>query len=467
MEENIHFMWLSGKQFPKYNTINNFRSHHLKDTIHGLFTQVVVLLVDMGYLSLKEQYIDGTKLEARSNKYTFVWRKSVEKNKAKLEAKIHSILQEVESGIASDNMPDDTPPTPIDSEALRHRISQINRENKSKQQQKQINHIEHQLIPKLEEYEQKLATCGSRNSYSKTDPDATFMKLKEDSLHNKETKPAYNLQISTENQFITNFNFYPNPNDSVTMIPFLEQHQSRYKQMPKKIIADAGYGSEENYDFMTLHKIDAYVKYNYYNKENRNDYKSNPYLASNLVYHAKEDYFVCPTGEHMIYVDTRIKPTVNGYLSRLDIYQTENCKGCHLREKCCKSDTNRCIEVNHALRYYKKKVCELLNCEEGAKLYKHRSIEPEAVFGQMKANMGYKRLRHFGKEMVKMDFAIFAIAFNIGKMWNKDRRAKKKNKNNDRNQLYIIWTVRITINKSCIHVPKLVEHNNKKIKLAA
>jgi len=202
MERDIHFLWLSGKQFPKYNTINNFRSEHLKDTVNGLFTQVVVLLIDMDYLTLKEQYIDGTKMESRANRYTFVWKKSVEKNSAKLEAKIRCILQDVEEGIASDNLPDDEPPTPINPEDLRKRIAQINRDNKSKKQQKQIEEIENKLIPKLEEYEQKLTTCGERNSYSKTDPDATFMRLKEDAMNNGQTKPAYNLQIATENQFI-------------------------------------------------------------------------------------------------------------------------------------------------------------------------------------------------------------------------------------------------------------------------
>jgi transposase len=443
MGENIHFMWLSGKQFPKYNTINNFRSLHLKNTINDLFTQVVFLLVDMGYITLKEQYIDGTKLEARSNKYTFVWRKSVEKNKAKLEAKIRGILQEIETGIAYDNMPDDEPPTPIDSERLRHRIAQINRENKNKKQQKQIKDIENKYIPKLEEYEQKLTTCGKRNSYSKTDPDATFLNLKEDALNNRETKPAYNLQIATENQFITNFDLYPNPNDSVTLKPFLHLHQLRYQKMPKKVIADAIYGSEENYDFMALHKIDAYVKYNYYYKEQSNEFRNNPFMVANLEYNPKEDCFVCPMGQPMIYIDTHMKSTENGYPSRLDIYQAENCKECPLREQCNKADTyiNRRIEVNLALRAFKKKACELLHSEEGNLLYKRRSIEPEPVFGQMKTNMQYKRFRHFGKEKITMDFAIFAIAFNIGKMWNIDQKSKKRDKNNGKKCFYLIQPV--------------------------
>ena len=134
--DRVSFMWLASNQTPDHNTINRFRSSHLKNTIHQIFTQVVVMLVDMGYLSLDVIYVDGTKLESRANRYTFVWRKSVEKNKAKLEAKIRKVLEMVEEGIAQDNQPDDEPPTPINSEELKKRIAQINQENRSKEEKK-------------------------------------------------------------------------------------------------------------------------------------------------------------------------------------------------------------------------------------------------------------------------------------------------------------------------------------------
>ena len=135
--DRVSFMWLASNQTPDHNTINRFRSSHLKNTIHQIFTQVVVMLVDMGYLSLDVIYVDGTKLESRANRYTFVWRKSVEKNKAKLEAKIRKVLEMVEEGIAQDNQPDDEPPTPINSEELKKRIAQINRQNRSKEEKNQ------------------------------------------------------------------------------------------------------------------------------------------------------------------------------------------------------------------------------------------------------------------------------------------------------------------------------------------
>ena len=141
-QENIHYMWLTGMQEPDHNTINTFRSLRLKDTINKIFTQVVLMLVEMGYLSLDVAYIDGTKLESRANRYTFVWRKTVEKNKAKLEAKILMVLQQIEEGIAQDNQPDDEPPRPIRSEEIKERIAAINRENLSKEEQKSVKMLE-------------------------------------------------------------------------------------------------------------------------------------------------------------------------------------------------------------------------------------------------------------------------------------------------------------------------------------
>lgn len=100
---NIHFMFISGNSTPDFRTINDFRGKVLKENIKDLFAEVVKMLVEMGYVSLDIQYIDGTKIEAKSNKYTFVWRGSIEKYKEKPEVKINSILSDIENSIASDN----------------------------------------------------------------------------------------------------------------------------------------------------------------------------------------------------------------------------------------------------------------------------------------------------------------------------------------------------------------------------
>jgi len=438
LEQNIHYIWLSGNQHPNFRTVNNFRSHRLKDNIHKLFVQVVYMLVDMGYITLKEIYIDGTKIESKANRYTFIWRKSVEKNREKLESKIRRILSQIDEGIAQDNEPDNEPPTPINSNELRERINAINRENKGKEELKQIKALEEKHLPKLEEYEDKLEKLGNRNSYSKTDEDATFMRMKEDHMRNGQLKPAYNEQIGTENQFITHYDFFSNPTDTLTLMPFLEGFEGNYEELPDKVCADSGYGSEENYKYMEDNGIGAYVKYNYFHKEQKRSFKNNPFIQENLYYNAEQDYFVCPMGQHLKLIYRTTRKSENGFVSNVSVYQAGRCQGCPLRCSCHKSQTDRQIQVNHRLRQYKRKARELLTAEEGIRMRKKRSIEPEAVFGQMKFDKSYYRFRHTGKDKVAMDFAIFAIAFNMGKMYKTKQKQAFLSQNTPQNSQNLI-----------------------------
>ena len=256
---------------------------------------------------------------------------------------------------------------------------------------------------------------------SKTDPSATFMRMKEDAMNNGQTKPGYNLQIASENQFITNFEMYPNPTDTLTLIPFNESFHHRYNRFPGIEVADSGYGSEENYRFMEEHGIEAYVKYNYFHKEQKARYTPNPFHFDCWHYNEKNDYYVCPMGQHLEFAGLQYNKTASGYITESSQYRATNCMGCPLRGECYKAKNNRrTIEVNHRLNKYKREARERLISEEGIKHRGRRCIEPEAVFCQMKNNMQYKRFRHFGIitgiDKVTMDFAFFAIAFNIKKL---------------------------------------------------
>lgn len=468
LNDRLSFMWLSGNQTPDHNTINRFRSSRLKDAIHDIFTQVVKLLVDMGCLSLDVVYMDGTKIESRANRYTFVWRKSVEKYKANLEEKIRKILEQVEEGIADDNSPDDEPPTPINSEELKKRIAAINRENRTKAEQKAIKTLDNKHLPKLQEYENHLKVLGNRNSYSKTDHAATFMRMKDDHMKNGQLKPAHNVQIATENQFFTHYDFYPNPGDTLTLKPFLNGFKERYDKYPKKNVADAGYGSEENYEFMEENEIEAYVKYNYFHKENTKKFKSNGFLVQNLYYNKEQDYYVCPIGQHMEKVGNTTRKSDSGFVSHLSVYMAKNCNGCPLRGLCHTAKAERRIEVNHNLNRHREKARQLLTSEEGLLYRSRRPIEPEAVFGQSKSNKGYNRFRHFDEdspEKVMMDFAIFAVAFNLLKL---HRIMENTKKNCSKSQLkdaflpyYIIFVVKF------IEFEKVEESGREKLAYAA
>lgn len=426
LHRDIHFIWLSGHEKPDFITINRFRNR-VKDEINDIFTQIVLLLCAKGFVSLDVEYVDGTKIESKANKYTFVWRKTVERNRAKLLEKIKVLLEQVDEAIAQDkcNVDERVEFTPTQlsemSSELNAALSSLpaTTDKEEKKRRKQLQKTAKELEKhsrKLSEYNQHLDTLGERNSYSKTDKDATFMRMKEDAMNNGQTKPGYNLQIGTEGQFITDFALFPNPTDTLTYIPFMVTFKNRYGVLPSTEIADSGYGSEENYRFMEEHGIEAFVKYNRFHIEQRPRYVQDPFRSENFYYNEKEDYCVCPMGQHMSRIGQRRVKTASGYVSERHRYQAKNCNGCPLRSLCFKAEGNRIIERNHRLEKYKRQAFNLLTSDEGLKQRGRRCIEPEAVFGQMKFDMAYRRFRHFGKDMVTMDFAFFAIAFNLKKM---------------------------------------------------
>ena len=440
VQRDIHYIWLAAQERPDFVTINRFRNR-VKKEINNIFTQVVLLLAERGFITLDVEYIDGTKIESKANRYTFVWRKTVEKNRAKLQEKIRVLLQQIDEVIAQDKAAEaervefttDTLNTFIGElkDALAAKPEPADKEQKKqhREKKKQLKELEKHR-DKLNECDSRLEQIGERNSMSKTDHDATFMRMKEDAMNNGQTKPGYNLQVSAENQFITDFALFPNPTDTLTLIPFFNSFLDRYGHLPSVAVADSGYGSEENYRFMDEAGMEAYVKYNRFHLEQRPRYRPNPFHHDNFHYNADEDYYVCPMGQHMRRIGTSHTKTASGYRSENARYRAQNCKGCPLRCMCYKAKGDRrTIEVNHRLNEYKRKARELLTSEEGLRHRGRRCIEPEAVFGQMKFNMAYRRFRHFGKDKVTMDFAFFAIAFNIKKMCSKIAKQTKNGGN--------------------------------------
>lgn len=434
---DIYYIWLSGYQKPDFATINRFRNR-VKNEIGHIFTLLVLILVEKGFVTLEVEYLDGTKIESKANKYTFVWRKSVERNREKLLEKIRVLLQQINEQMAQDKAADVdtlelTPQTLCEiskefKEALGSEPEAKTKEEKAAQRGK------NKMFKELEKHGEKLAEYNScleqmegRNSISKTDPSATFMRMKEDAMCNGQTKPGYNLQISSENQFITDFALFPNPTDTLTFIPFLGSFPGRYGRFPKRVVADSGYGSEENYRFMDEAGIEGFVKYNRFHLEHRPRYKPDTFHPDSLYYNEEGDYYICPMGQRMSRTGTVQTRTEGGYISQSACYRAIRCKGCPLRCLCYKTKANqRTIRVNHRLNAYKRKACELLTSEEGIKERGRRCIEPEAVFGQMKSNMAYRRFRHMGKDKVVMDFTFFAIAFNIKKLCSMMRKVDKK-----------------------------------------
>lgn len=419
LRRDVNFMWLSGMQRPDFNTINLFRKNRLSDSIDDIFTQVVQMLVDAKFVSLEVQYIDGTKIEANANKYSFVWKKSTKKNKEKLDFKVKNILNEEEKVLDGELQASSN--AIMSAEEVEARTNEIlakmdEKGISNKKLRRNVEKVKKTSVPKLREYEEKIAIAGERNSYSKTDPDATFMRMKEDAMNNGQTKPGYNVQISTENQYITNYGIYWLPNDQGTLIPYLNSFAARYKLQSKEVCADSGYGSEMNDEYLFANNITPYVKYNMFHAEMKHSRKENPFLPENMYYNTERDFYVCPMGQHLDFAYKKQETSDLGYISIKSVYIAKDCSRCPLRGMCYKGKAEkRTIEVNHRNNYHRAKARELLMSENGLKHRSKRPIEPEAVFGQIKYDNRFKRFHYRGYRLVKAEFATIAVAHNIRK----------------------------------------------------
>jgi IS5 family transposase len=420
LKENIHFMWLAGMNKPDHNTINRFRSERLKDVLKTVFGQVVELLVEAGHLSLKEVYTDGTKLEAQANRYTFVWGNAIKTSKARMEEQLKELWAYAED-IAAKELKDETPESfaPVSAEQVKSTIDRIDQalEGKeiSKKKRQQLNYAKKNWPSNVERYIQQEKILGKRNSYSKTDPDATFMRMKEDHMKNGQLKPAYNVQFSSNNQFIVNYSLHQNPTDTTTLKRHLESFYDLYKQNPAVLTADAGYGSEENYLLLAKCKIQAYVKHNQFDREQHGK-QTDWFKNENLEYDKKNDIVYCPIGEPMKRIGMSTRKTANGFTQKLVTYQASKCIGCPIRDVCHSQKGNRIVGINHRLRKLKDQANARLTSDLGIQYRKKRPADIEPVFANIKHNKNFKRFMLKGLNKVEIETGLLAIAHNLAKL---------------------------------------------------
>jgi transposase len=422
LKENIQFMWISGMNTPDHNTINRFRSERLKGVLKQVFGTVVELLAAEGLVNLKEIYIDGTKIESSANRYTFVWGKSIKTSKERIKKQLEDLWAHTQQ-IAQDELQDITPTTfeKIDAQKITDTIAKINEALKDKPVSKKVSqklkYAGKNWPSNLEKYDKQEKILQGRNSYSKTDPDATFMRMKDDHMRNGQLKPAYNWQISTHDQFILHYSIHQNPTDTKALPSHLEQFNKLYGQMPGTVTADAGYGSEQNYQFLEENFIRAFVKDPYFDKDQHDKAKKNPFGAESLYYNEAMDCYYCPMGQPMKRIGYRTRTRYDGIKQTYACYQAQNCQGCPLRGMCHKTADNRIIEVNHKLQLLKERARALLLSEEGIKHRKKRPADVEPVFGNIKYNKGFKRFMLRGCEKVEIEAGLLSLAHNL-KKWS-------------------------------------------------
>lgn len=421
-QQNIHFLWLTGQQMPDHNTINRFRSERLKHVLRHVFTQVVHMLAAEGILSLKEVYVDGTKIESAANRYTFVWGNAIKTNKEKMAAQLRELWQYARS-IAKEEMNDTDPgdfPT-VSPEKIRETVEKIDaalrdHPEASKKVKAKLAYAKKNWPDALERYAAQEKILGRRNSYSKTDPDATFMRMKEDHMKNGQLKPGYNIQVSASKQCIVSYSIHPNPTDTTTLIPHLKQYEEDHGSLPETVTADAGYGSEQNYEHLEQTGVAAYVKYGYFDKDQSEaECRKRPFTQDKLHYNKEKDQYICPMGQPMDNVGSNTKKTEAGFTQQLTRYQARNCEGCPMRGACHQSKGNRTIEVNHNLNRHKQRAREALTSEVGTVHRKRRPVEVEPIFGNIKENHRFRRFMLRGREKVEIEFGLLAIAQNLRK----------------------------------------------------
>lgn len=430
---NIRFMYLMDHQTPSYRTFGYFINEILQDKIENIFNDINHAIFNDEHVDLQHLYIDGSKFEANANKQTWVWKKATEKFRYKLYEKITAEIEEINAEIAWSGVQITTNPEYV-PDYLNEIVEQLvllweldtstfvygSGKRKSKEQR----HYEHltTFCQKLQEYIQKIEICGpNRNSYSKTDNSATFMRIKTDYMGNDQLLPAYNVQIGVADEYIAVVDVNHYRSDMDCFVPLMEHFKQTYGFYPKYPVADAGYGSYNNYIFCEQNGIEKYMKFPMFKKETKDQkYHEDPFRAVNFRID-EQGVMRCPNDKafHFLY---RKNVRGNQYGRKEELYECEDCSGCPYAEKCKKTDKNRTVRINQELTSMHQEVIENLESIHGALLRMNRSIQAEGTFGIMKNDRWYKRIVRRGIHSVKLEVLLVAIGHNLYKYQKKKMR---------------------------------------------
>ena len=395
--------------------INRFRvAEGMEELIRNLFIDLNLRLKMEELVTLDCLFIDGTKIEANANKYSFVWKKATDKFSAKLQEQIQVYFQEEITPIIHQAIELETQ-EPISSEQLlafaqilEEELEKLNqdieetavkgkdeRKTQRRKLKKVLRKVKEDFSVRAEKYESYQETFEGRNSFSKTDPDATFMRMKEDHMKNGQLKAAYNLQIATVNQFVLHYDVFSNPTDTKTLLPLFET----YPHDVKTVVADAGYGSEENLFRLDEKEVNHLIKYAMFDKEQKRGYKQSARNLANWHYNDKEDSYTHPDGWCYRFHHIKHQKTQQ----EIKVYYADEPE----------SAPQKGLYMNERYQDLKKKECQALLSPQGRQIFAQRKIDVEPVFGQIKACLGYKRCNLRGKRQVRIDMGLVLMANNL------------------------------------------------------
>ena len=430
---DINYMYLlEGRSAPDHATIARFRSIHFAEVAEKYLAMSVSYLMELGEISGKEIFIDGTKIEANANKYTFVWKKSVTKNQAKLLAKMASLVQECVETYGLRKIWRGEVKEKHVEKVLRklYRIKEdegiefrYGKGSRKTQLQRHIEELE-EASARLKEYSRQLSILGERNSYSKTDPDATFMRMKEDAMLNGQLKPAYNLQLGVDSGYISWLTLSPRPTDTMTLIPFLKGMESSLRHRYSVVVADAGYESEENYSFLEDRRMTAVIKPANYEISKTRKYKKDISRKENMPYDPEGDFYTCMNGCKLENCGTKKRRTASGYIREETIYRCDDCLGCPHKSECIKGknwkipeeERFKTLSVSRKFERQRKECLERIISDEGVRLRVNRSIQAEGAFALWKEDQKFRQFLCRGQSNVYAESVLMAIAQNIGNL---------------------------------------------------
>ena len=352
---NINFMWLlAGQKAPDHSTIARFRTGFLADACEDLFYQMVRRLAAMDELSKETIFIDGTKLEACANRYTFVWKKSVGKCEEKMFIKMENALQMLNRDymqsfcISKENRTSGLQSVVdyLKDFCLANDVVFVHGRGKRKSVHQRYLELFKAFLQRQLLYDLHHSRFGSRNSYSKTDVDATFMHMKGDHMRNAQLKPGYNVQIGVDSEYIVAVDIFQDRNDVWTLVPFLKYMEKHLGFSYPSVTADSGYESEEAYDYLKSQNQKPYIKPQTYEKWKKRSFKQDISKRENMSYDFEKDTYTCHAGKILSPLYIKKQKSKNGYESEVTVYECESCNSCIYKEKCTKAKGNKKLYVS-------------------------------------------------------------------------------------------------------------------------
>lgn len=424
--KNIDFIWLLQREpVPDHCSFARFRSGKAKDAIEDLFYQFVKRLAEEQEIEYEEVFIDGTKIESMANRYTFVWRKSVEKQLAKVKEKAKEPFSRYggKGNLTRGKLGE------VGKHLVPEDAEMVHGTGKRKPiWQKQYEEVS-QLLERWTKYETQLFEMGCRrNSLSKTDKDATFMRMKEDHMGNGQLKPAYNVQIAVNSEYITGVAAFSNCTDSGTLVSFLNHIQRMQGKSYRDIVADAGYESVGNYLYLKAHGQNCYIKPTNYETRKTKKYKQQIWRAENMQYLESEDCFVCAAGRKLRFHRSSAKKE-SGILTTYNYYRCDGCGGCPFRAQCTKSkapDFCKEIHICEEFAQSREQAHQQLVTDRGTLLRMNRSIQVEGAFGVLKSDRQFRRFLMRGKTNISLELFLLCLAFDLKKYWVKLQQDRLK-----------------------------------------